>query len=464
MYYNKYIKYKQKYLKMKHATLIPSYTRSQEYARTQPQEYARRQSQEYARTQADVEANAAATTSVLTIGTFMSSAAMLGGGYNDDLDCKISFGTECDVYFDIEGGYNMRGGSNIASNLDFTTKIYNNLDGASNLFSPISLEFLLSLLHLGIIGHSNNQLTDLLAHKYSTEELKLIHSIFNNDIMSTNNILMVNKKIGINEKYKVMVKDSVEIIVGSFDDVQLLADKVNRYVETKTNGIIKGIINENNISSNDILIMVNAIYFKSNWQHPFNVANTTKMKFHGGPYYVDMMNGIGDYQYYEDKLFQLIEIPFENNNYVMGVILPKTFQIEETVNDVPYLQKGKVAEMINNTERVKVNLFLPKFVHRKRTEFRPILEKSGLVNIFTTQSDLNIIAKGAQLSKIFHEAVVIVDEIGATATAVTVAILSKEIAMADDSAAVIFKADHVFVYYIRHVPTNIFLFYGDFQG
>ena len=76
-----------------------------------------------------------------------------------------------------------------------------------------------------------------------------------------------------------------------------------------------------------------------------------------------------------------------------------------------------------------------------------------------------MIIKNIFIDKIIHEVVVIVDESGTEAAATTVVTGRAMLAMPtkrDDP--VIFKADHPFVYYIRYIPSNTFLFYGDYQG
>lgn len=67
------------------------------------------------------------------------------------------------------------------------------------------------------------------------------------------------------------------------------------------------------------------------------------------------------------------------------------------------------------------------------------------------------------ISTMVHEAVVIVDENGTEAAAVSMAI-SKNFSHPEPSKPIVFYANRSFVYYIRHMSTNTILFLGDYQG
>ncbi len=181
------------------------------------------------------------------------------------------------------------------------------------------------------------------------------------------------------------------------------------------------------------------------------------------------MNNQNYFNYYENKSFQIIEIPYQNENYVLGIILPKIIPdndtIDYTINNVPIITAQEINELINNLSLEKVNLYIPKFTDKKKLNLVPILKKMGLVKIFdTNMCQLDLISNHICVSNIIHEAVIIVDESGTTASAATV-ITGRALARAPKKENIkTFRADHPFVYYIRHLPTNMFLFFGDFQG
>jgi serine protease inhibitor len=78
--------------------------------------------------------------------------------------------------------------------------------------------------------------------------------------------------------------------------------------------------------------------------------------------------------------------------------------------------------------------------------------------IFTKKAELDDIAEDLYISDIVQKVVIVVDEEGTEAAAVTVARGIKK------SIAVKFICDHSFVYYIKHVPSQEILFLGKYNG
>ncbi|QKF94742.1 serpin [Fadolivirus algeromassiliense] len=329
-------------------------------------------------------------------------------------------------------------------------KLFNNIEKGS-VFSPTSISFALSLLHLSADGNTDLQLTKLFEHKYTLDELNSIYKLFNNNIMKLNNALLINKTTKANQQYLDQIRDMVLISVDDFNNRDKIITKVNNHIYKNTNGMIRDVIKTNDIDINTILILINTIYFKANWLHRFDKHNTTKMPFYGSEQQtVDMMYQKNKFNYYENNTMQLLEMQYIDKDYSMGIILSKN-------NTVPQIQYDELKNLIDKLSSNDIKVYIPKFTHRKNTQLVPILQKLGVVDLFNHNAKLNI-ADRAYVSKVIHEAVVLVDEEGTEASAVTV-VIAKEMAMMPRES-IVFKADHPFIYYIRHIPTNMILFYG----
>ncbi|AVL94588.1 serine proteinase inhibitor [Moumouvirus australiensis] len=354
------------------------------------------------------------------------------------------------------------------ANHQFTINTFNNFDTASNIFSPLSLNYTLSLLHLGALDKTNNELVKLLKYKYSLDDLDYIKNIFNDESIKMSNLFIINDKYKINKEYIDLVNNLAKFIFENFTDSDIISNKVNNFIEQKTNGLIKNVITPSDIKKDMILVLVNTIYFKSKWSKPFKINKTIRDKFYGENKFVDYMRKKDYYQYYENNSYQIVEIPYKNDNYVFGIILPilpvNNDNVDYTINNVPILSTQEIDELINNLQLQKVDLKIPKFTQKKRLEFVPILQKMGLSQIFKQNAQLDIISQEIFISRIIHEAVIIVDENGTKASATTIVSGLATMSMPIKENIKTFKADHPFVFYIRHIPTNMFLFYGDFQG
>lgn len=369
------------------------------------------------------------------------------------------------------------------ANIIFTINLFDSLDGASNLISPISICLALGLLQLGAKGTTDMELTRLLLHKYNLDELKYLYQHFNNDVIRMENIFIINNKIKINQEYLDLVGKGLDpgcikcpntkniplatIIHKNFEDAALIAHKVNNHVEENTDGMIKAVVNPQQFSPDVPFVLVNTVYFKASWMNKFDVNKTTKMPFHRTNL-VDMMHQINHFNYYENSAVQLVEMLYDEKPYAMGIILPRKYLDEEgvdySVNNVPQFSPNEINEMINNMQYTKVDLYVPKFKQRKKIDLVPILKKLEVKTLFEAEAELDMIGQNISVSGITHEVVIIVDENGTKAAATTVAIGEVSAPRPVEEEIKLFKADHAFIFYVRHVNSNLFLFYGDFQN
>jgi len=351
-------------------------------------------------------------------------------------------------------------------NNEFTIDLFDNLESASNIFSPLGIIFALSLIHQGTLGVSSSQITKVLGYKYSTDDLKQNHELFNNSVIKMINVFIINKNLGLKKDYTNTIDGLVKIIKYEKDNAALSVYKANRYITNRTDGMMMNVVPPINISIDQSLIIINTVYFKASWQHKFDIRNTIKMPFHQTQNnLVEIMHQTNDFKYYENKSVQLIELPYDEKDYVMGIILPLMYlegnNLEYSINNVPQFSMQEINELINNTEYTLVDLFIPKFVQRKKFHMIPTLKKMGITEIFdTTASEFDVAIKKVCVSDFIHEAVIIIDEIGTEALDASI----KKYPAKQDTSVKTFKADHAFIYYIRHIPSGIFLLFGDYQG
>lgn len=151
-------------------------------------------------------------------------------------------------------------------------------------------------------------------------------------------------------------------------------------------------------------------------------------------------------------------MPYKNEDYSFGVILPKDYKRLDSLNNL-----GDMIDYIE--DGVDVEVWLPKFTHRKKISITKALTDLGCKSMFSPYiADFSNLAKDLFVSEIAHEAVVIVDEEGTEAAAATVAYLHENFISLQEKPTVEFKADHPFVYYIRNKITNKLLFVGECLG
>jgi serpin B/serpin B11/12 len=323
-----------------------------------------------------------------------------------------------------------------------------------HVFSPLSISYIISLLHLASVENTDTQITSVMMRKNTLEDLQSLSKTFNSGIIKLANAVLVNKKFQIKSGYLEMVKELTLVSEKDFSDSESIAKEANHFISEKTNGMIKNVLSPNMIDLDTVMILINTLYFKAPWKSPFQERLTSEEKFNNN-ILVSMMNNTGYNSYYEDLTVQRVELMYKDTDYCMGFILPKSdVSLDKCTS---YLGDG-------NFESKYVKLFIPKFTQRKRMDLIPYMKKLGMTDLFDSTSRLdNMVSSDAYVSVLIHEAVVIVNETGTEASAVTVAVCQSK-GIRRNPEPIIFRADHSFIYYIKHIPTKTLLFVGDYHG
>ena len=109
---------------------------------------------------------------------------------------------------------------------------------------------------------------------------------------------------------------------------------------------------------------------------------------------------------------------------------------------------------------VKVRVFLPRFKVEYKMDMKSILGKMGMREAFSPLSaDFSGMtgSRDLYIDEVYHKAFVKVDEQGTEAAAATGVVMMLRAAPA---RPIVFKADHPFLFLIRHEKTGLILFMG----
>ncbi|XP_055316128.1 serine protease inhibitor 42Dd-like [Sitodiplosis mosellana] len=115
--------------------------------------------------------------------------------------------------------------------------------------------------------------------------LAILHPIYiskiSTDLLMANQIY-VNDKVLLKKKFrKVSLKKfSCGVESLNFDNKKKTAQIINDFIEDKTHGKIQNIIQPESINSDTAAMIINAVYFKSNWKIKFNKNLTTEGDFY----------------------------------------------------------------------------------------------------------------------------------------------------------------------------------------
>merc|ERR1711936_1199920 len=337
---------------------------------------------------------------------------------------------------------------------DFTQSMYVHMVDTSSVeenfvFSPLSLHSALTLLFLGTKDNSTTQeqlgaamgivnSRDLLTSSYK----KIIDSYKDQSSFLYGNHIWVGKEFTLNPNYKELVTGQFGSEVSNIDFKQFAAvEKINRWVKKKTNNKIEKLVES--FSADTKLFLANALYFKENWLEPFedtdgkgNIFEDLFDTGNGNKVKVPMLRQLSDKLIYgeiktDDIYLEIVTIPYENEDFEMQIIVPKTtkeFHIMESLMQLKEEQDDK--KSFNLFKALKnetydfiedVDLKIPKFKVESKFDASEALKKLGAREVFTSGAELDNISTDGPLgvSKVVHKAVVEVTKEGTEGAAAT---------------------------------------------
>ena len=309
-------------------------------------------------------------------------------------------------------------GSEIDYSMSFIRSVAAVEDKDANLtVSPYSAGVALSMLAEGAEGQTraefNKALNDCL---FKSEDLG------GNDKITVNSVnsLWVDDNFSVRNRYVSLMQKDFDALVTtlSFSDPATVK-AINNWCSEHTNGKITEIIDE--LSPNDVMVLVNALYFKAPWLNPFDEHMTSSAKFHGSKSVsdVDMMARKAYMNYAEYNGCQLVELPYEGGRYAMYVLLPpEDMDINELIG---YLSQESYNAAMNSLQSKELLLKMPKVKVETSLLLNQSLQHMGIRTAFTGAADFKGISEMGPLSLglVKQKCYVEISEKGTEAAAVT---------------------------------------------
>ncbi len=335
------------------------------------------------------------------------------------------------------------------------------------MVSPLSISMALTMTMNGAEGETKNAIRNTLKmgafsdkelNKYYRNLKKYLLNADPETNISIANSIWTNKSIPVRGTFKRTNKRSYDAEIREVDfSLPTTANLINQWASDNTNNLIDNIIDRTN--GDDLIYLLNAIYFKGIWNISFDKSRTIEAPFFVEPdmrVKVNMMHQTNKFDYTEDENLQMIKLPYGNKSYSMMVLLP---QKEQSVKSIAAALKDlNYWETLNSKlHNVDVDLALPKFKTEYSKRLEGILSDMGMGLMFSPRADFSKISKyPANLSIVKQDTYISTDEVGTEAAAVTM-VARKSM---DYSEKVSFRADRPFIYVIKENNTGTILFMG----
>ena len=362
-------------------------------------------------------------------------------------------------------------------NLNLIKKV--NINKHENyLISPYSIEIALNMLKEGASGNT------------LTEIEQVVGSRNINDITVKDHVSVANAGFIKNEYKKYVKKEYYQILKDKYNSEILYDDfktpkVINDWVNEKTNGMIKDILD--NMNEYFVLGIANALAIDVEWDSPFDCSKTISQKFtkeDGSSFNTEMMHASFKYEgtkYLKNDNATGVIIPYKKYNLKTG---KEDIENGNNLEFIAILPNDSVSNYINNltseeldilllsaeeaSDKLTINISLPRFKYDyKLDNFIDVLKEMGIKEVFDSEkADLtNIIERNETTGNIFvgeviHKTHIDLNEKGTKAAAVTYAGIFSNGAMSEEKRKVNIIFNKPFIYMIRNSETKDLLFFG----
>lgn len=361
--------------------------------------------------------------------------------------------------------------------VDLLKKCYAERNTDNVLLSPLSISSALSMTANGADGETRAEMEKVLGDDLTIDDINEYMAYYISDLPDE-------------EKEKVYLADSVwfrdapalkvqeefletnkkfynaEIYKSPFDSSTV--KDVNSWVNKNTKGMIPSLISEKNIKQNSMMMLINTLYFESEWRSPY--YSTYKGEFtdlEGNKHTIDKMNSM-EYQYFDLGNADAFKKPYINEDYSFVGILPH--------EDVPFDSfveglDGKTLvdglKEYEDPDTLDLYVMIPKFKYNYEKSLREILPMLGMKKAFdpaladfSRMNDMSV--EGAAplyIDDVLHKTKIEVTEKGTKASAATAVVMGAGASAPVEKKKVYIYLDRPFVYMIVD-KNNVPLFIG----
>ena len=328
----------------------------------------------------------------------------------------------------------------------------------NSLYSPMSLYYALAMLEAGAAGQTKTDLQDFLSMTEALDTSRNLRTLY---------ALMTKEEEGIQEQIANALWISQDLVgeggkkvkqnwldqlknefyasafAVDFQDPKT-APKMSEWVAEQTRGKIKP-----EIELSDpllLLVLMNTVYFKANWDTAFDPAHTVKDVFHG------MDLDISDVPYLQgafmsqallDDHYTAARLSLTEGS--IRFVLPEEGMDPEDLLKDPHLLTDLFEREWKN---VSLNIALPKFSYKTKVDLLKEMEAIGLTEIVTGTPDFsNMLTTDAEVSAISQETFIALDEKGVEAAAYT-EIQIRETGMLEPPEQLTLELNRPFLYVI----------------
>ena len=359
--------------------------------------------------------------------------------------------------------------------------------GKDFIYSPLSITYVLGMVNDAAEGTTRQELEQTLGfheggiqavNEYCKKLIDGLPKVDENVQLNIANTIFVNNRFTLKKNYQDDMQTYYDAKAEALDfSSPNTVNHINDWCNEKTQGMIPSIIE--NVDPEDVLYLLNAIYFKADWTSKFDPQNTKEEAFYSeNPAKVlntrPMMHQNVLIRYMKNDVFSSVKIPYSNTNWNMTIFLPEEGKTTENV--VNWLAENGLPDIDNYFgigETREVDLKIPRYGSKSDTNdieggLKGLLKKMGIERVFDKErAEIPNMCEGKgrlYIQEIRQKAAIEVNEKGSEAAAVTIGKVDTT-AMGQEPTfeKAVFHANRPFIYVISESSTNVILFVGKYS-
>jgi serine protease inhibitor len=345
----------------------------------------------------------------------------------------------------------------------------------SNVFiSPLSVSMALGMTYNGAEDSTEKAMRNVLELAGLTEQeinesyqslIDLLTQLDPKVIFEIANSIWCREGFSVKEEFTNINQTYFDAEVAALDFNKPDASKtINGWVDEKTHGKITEIVPDK-INPETVMFLINAIYFKGTWTCEFDKEDTQEDWFNlpdSSQIRCQMMRQEKEFSYFENDLFQAVDLPYGNEKFSMTIFLPKLGVGTDSL--ISLFSQENWNSWLSSFASDSGKLYFPKFTLEYKIKLNDVLTALGMGIAFDQYqadfggiADLTQILGNLYISEVLHKTYIKVDEEGTEAAAAT----SVGIGMTSlPPAGFVMRVDRPFVFAIRENHSQTILFMG----
>lgn len=340
------------------------------------------------------------------------------------------------------------------------------------VLSPLGIGTVMAMARLGARGETAEEMARVLSLAMPADELASAAAAYGDELVALSRdgvLLSVANALHLT-RFGGVVSPTYQRLLAADFDAELFAKSdlaaVNDWVKEKTSGRIERILDK--LDPLSVCVLLNAVYFKAEWDRQFNASLTREGDFHladGGIAKVPFMQVDAPFRMVSAHAFEAIALPYKGSRLAMVIMLPMA-----GAGAYP-LPGGLSAESfeailagLRDAEAEPVRLRMPRFKIEADLDLVADFQALGLRLAFDAdRADFTGITESSEetdrlhITQLRHKTFIEVSEAGteaAAATAVEFGIRSAR------PASRPFDIDRPFLFYLVDEQTKTVLFMG----